>query len=734
MRFIKKTLVFFSVLILITVFSAVCSVAENEPAFEPDYENDPLYIKYLNQPMTMATTSGASKLVHKPAYANYDKVYGIDVSYFQNKIDWKQVKASGIDFAIVRLGYRGYGNGALALDERFLENVTNAKAAGIKVGLYFFTQALNTAEAQQEAEFVLKNIKGMKFEMPIYIDMEEIYFGNSRFDSAKLSYNAKTNICKTFCDTIKNAGYRAGVYASNGYFTYQINGPQLAKNYDIWMADYNRSSSYEGEYQIWQYTGTAQVDGISTPVDMNVLYMKKGPDKVTNLRADGYGDSVTLTWSKSQYAHGYAIYAKDLNTNKITEVTKTTATTKKVTVPFEKTRFYIKAYYNVGKKYAYSGYSTGVSCYQQQLPEVTGYAVSALGSDYVKLTWNKMTSCDGYIVYKYNNEKQKYERVAKTTDSNSVYKFTGLFPATEYNLTIRAYKTVDGKEVTSGYHTAFYATTKPSVVSDFKSSSTTSNSVTLAWKKDTNAQGYIVYRYYSAIQKWVRVTKTDKNIASYKVTGLNAGTVYKFAVKAYITVDGKELASPSYPTTTGYTRPETITGITSSSSDSSIKLSWKKATGVDGYILYQKISGNWKRIALPTLNTFTVKNLKAGTNYSFAIKGYRKVNGREVTSPKYVPYNTSTAPAVVDFTLTAGSKKATVKWSKVTGATGYKVYYKTSSDGKWIGLKTTDNKTTSFTKTGLTSGKTYYFTVKACRTVNGVTYNGKYIKKSVKIK
>jgi len=137
---------------------------------------------------------------------------------------------------------------------------------------------------------------------------------------------------------------------------------------------------------------------------------------------------------------------------------------------------------------------------------------------------------------------------------------------------------------------------------------------------------------------------------------------------------------------------------------------------------------------LPTLNTFTVKNLKPGTNYSFAIKGYRKVNGREVTSPKYIPYKTSTAPAVVDFTLTAGSKKATVKWSKVTGATGYKVYYKTSSDGKWIGLKTTDNKITSFTKTGLTSGKTYYFTVKACRTVNGVTYNGKYIKKSVKIK
>ena len=133
-------------------------------------------------------------------------------------------------------------------------------------------------------------------------------------------------------------------------------------------------------------------------------------------------------------------------------------------------------------------------------------------------------------------------------------------------------------------------------------------------------------------------------------------------------------------------------------------------------------------------NTYTDKKLASGTSYKYAIRAYKIEDGKEVLSPKYPQITTSTNPAAVNFKLTAGSKKATIKWSKVTGATGYKVYYKTSKNGKWIGLKTTNNKTTSYSKSGLTKGKTYYFTVKAYRTVGGKTYNGAFTSKSIKVK
>ena len=180
-----------------------------------------------------------------------------------------------------------------------------------------------------------------------------------------------------------------------------------------------------------------------------------------------------------------------------------------------------------------------------------------------------------------------------------------------------------------------------------------------------------------------------------------------------------------------------VTGFkASTTSANAVKLTWKKSSGANGYVVYRYNTSTKKygRIAKITSNTYTDKKLKSGTNYKYAVRAYRTVNGKELLSPSYPQLTTSTNPATVSFKLTTGSKKATVKWSKVTGASGYKVYYKTSKNGKWIGLKTVNNKTTSYTKTKLASKKTYYFTVKAYRTTGGKTYNGAYTTKSVKIK
>ncbi|MGN1134009.1 MAG: fibronectin type III domain-containing protein [Oscillospiraceae bacterium] len=165
----------------------------------------------------------------------------------------------------------------------------------------------------------------------------------------------------------------------------------------------------------------------------------------------------------------------------------------------------------------------------------------------------------------------------------------------------------------------------------------------------------------------------------------------------------------------------------------SIKLTWSKVTGAKGYDVYQYKSGKWTKIKTTTSTSYTVSKLPSGTSQKFAIKPYTKSGSKTVYGAFSKQLYTSTNPATVNFKLTAGSKKVAVNWNKVTGASGYKVYYKTASSG-WKLLKTVNNSTTSFTKTGLTKGKTYYFTVRAYRTLNGTTYNGAFATKSVKVK
>ena len=273
------------------------------------------------------------------------------------------------------------------------------------------------------------------------------------------------------------------------------------------------------------------------------------------------------------------------------------------------------------------------------------------------------------------------------------------------------------------------------VVTGFKAAATNANAIKLTWKKVSGAQGYILYKYDNTKKTWARVVKTTTNSNTYTVNKLSSGTSYKFAIRAYKTVNGKEIVSAIYPTLTTVTKPANVSGFkVSSTSTNSIKLTWNKVKGATGYTLYQQKNGKWTKVKSLTGTSYTVPKLKVGTTYKFAVKAYKKIGNSLITSPSFPTVSTSTNPATVNFKLSAGSKKATVKWSKVTGATGYKVYYKTSKNGSWKCLKTANNKTTSYTKTGLTKGKTYYFTVKAYRTVGGKTYNGSYVAKSVKVK
>lgn len=194
------------------------------------------------------------------------------------------------------------------------------------------------------------------------------------------------------------------------------------------------------------------------------------------------------------------------------------------------------------------------------------------------------------------------------------------------------------------------------------------------------------------------------------------------------------IAPPQTPTPAPITVPN-VTGLKASSSAESVKLSWKKVSKADGYRLYQYSGSTWKQIASfkpKTGSSYTVDNLKAATNYRFAVKAFINQNGKLVLSKSYASIYTSTNPKAVNFTASAGRKKVTLSWKKVKGAASYRVCYKTSQKGAWKTLKNT--KSTKFTKKNLKSKKTYYFTVKACKTYKGKTYAGSSKTKKVTVK
>lgn len=199
-------------------------------------------------------------------------VPGIDVSSHQGEIDWQQVKEAGIEFAIIRLGYRGYVTGELAVDECFVQNVEGAQAAGIDVGVYFFSQALNEEEAVEEAEFVLEQLEAYEITYPVIFDWEEVSSTSARTN--EMNMLLLTACAKAFCERVEEAGLRGGVYFNQAYGYQQFNLQSL-KDHIFWLAQYEETPTFVYDFQLWQYTNEGSVPGISTNVDLNICFWNK---------------------------------------------------------------------------------------------------------------------------------------------------------------------------------------------------------------------------------------------------------------------------------------------------------------------------------------------------------------------------------------------------------------------------------------------------------------------------
>lgn len=199
----------------------------------------------------------------------YSTKTGIDVSSFQREIDWKQVKESGIDFAIIRCGYRGATEGKLHEDNMFKENIEGALKNNIDVGVYFYSTATTEKELQEEIDFVLELIQDYSLEFPVCYDME--YFNeNDRLTS--LSKEKKTQFALDFCKAMEKEGYRTLIYGNKHWLENEFDLDKI-KKYDLWYAAYIEKPELNAHFKMWQYSNSGQIDGISTNVDLN-LYIE----------------------------------------------------------------------------------------------------------------------------------------------------------------------------------------------------------------------------------------------------------------------------------------------------------------------------------------------------------------------------------------------------------------------------------------------------------------------------
>ena len=204
---------------------------------------------------------------------DYEGVPGIDVSSYQEDIDWDAVKESGIEFAIIRVGYRGYKSGELDLDNCFVEHLEGALAAGLEVGVYFFSQALSPEEAKEEAVFVLEQIKDYPITYPVVYDWEEID-GATDARTNEMNMLMLTSCAQAFCETIKAGGYEPCIYFNQAYGYQQFNLLSLEEHM-FWLAEYDPFPSFAYHFHMWQYTNEGVVPGIEGHVDMNIAFRIK---------------------------------------------------------------------------------------------------------------------------------------------------------------------------------------------------------------------------------------------------------------------------------------------------------------------------------------------------------------------------------------------------------------------------------------------------------------------------
>ena len=369
------------------------------------------------------------------------------------------------------------------------------------------------------------------------------------------------------------------------------------------------------------------------------------------------------------------------------------------------------------------------------LASVSGVKLAGRAADALRVSWNRNTSADGYIVEIYKDGA--WARAGKiTTDSTTDFKVTGLKASTFYKFRVRAYKMSGNTAVYSDYGTTLTARTNPSVIKGEKLAGRAADALRINWDRNTSADGYIVEIYKDGA--WSRAVKTTNNsITTYRAEGLKASTVYKLRVRAY-KMDGTAAYYGNYSAeVTARTNPSVIKGakLAGRAADA-LRISWERNTSADGYIVEVYKDGAWSRagkITTDSTTDFRVTGLKASTVYKLRVRAY-KMSGTVAYYGNYSAEVTArTNPSVMTGVKIGGTAKDALRinWSKNTSAQGYIV--EMAQNGKWVRVaKITDNSTTTFRKAGLAKNTSYRFRVCAYHMSGSTPLYGTYVSVSGK--
>ncbi|MCI5856505.1 MAG: fibronectin type III domain-containing protein [Agathobacter sp.] len=604
------------------------------------YADDGSFTLTSDSPFTDLTYS------HEEKFDGQELFHGIDVSKWQNTIDWAACKEAGVDFAIIRVGYRKLETGELLEDPTYKQNIKGALDNGINVGVYVFSQALTTKEAREEAKFLIKRVKKYDVTLPLVIDYEGgSYTANGKsypgrleqaYANGTVDKTSATKTVRAFCKYVKNAGYIPMIYANSNYLVNKIDGEALGKSYKIWQARYAQSTDpnngylyYPGSYEYWQYSDSGYIGSLK--VDCNFLY-KDFDIKTKAPSVSGQGAvSVDLEWNRTDDAIGYRIYRLNPDTGKYTKVgtTRDNFYTDEGLDPATEYTYKIRAYWKFSGKNYNAKYSSVVSTSTTTLP-VTKFEVTKRTATTMTLGWKAVSKAKGYVIYQYNPDTDEYDEIATVKGKkNTTYKVTGLETGTEYQFIVCAYTTYDGEQLLSDDSEELFAITNPGMVAKLAVSARTTDSLTLKWTKQSGVDGYMVYRYNEDTGKWTKLGSATKN--KFKDTALEAGKVYRYRVRAYKEYDGTTYYGAYSDELSTTTTPAVPTGLSiTDRTKKSVTLTWNRDKNAKGYLVYRynEELGDYEKIATIKSNkmtSYTDTGLAKGTAYEYKIRAY-KVN------------------------------------------------------------------------------------------------------------
>lgn len=396
----------------------------------------------LTDSLSTSSPFTSSTYNHADVFDGMNVYHGIDVSYHNGNIDWDSVAADGVEYAFIRAGYRGYGNGSLQQDSKFTAYAADAASAGIPIGVYYFTEASDEEESIEEANDCIRMIQenNINVTLPIALDYEYQYNAAGQLVSPKagLSKAEATANCQAFCDTIAAAGYTPIIYANSYDLTKRIDGAALAENYGIWLANYTTTTTYSGTYQIWQYTSSGSVDGISGKVDCNFWYTKGDlgiatpPKKTYDLKTATVDTIPTQLYTGKQIKPALTI---KMGSKTLTAGTHYTAAYTNNINPG-------KATVTISGKGSYTG--TLTKTFKIKPAAVTSLTAETTASK-ITLDWNGSEAYSGYEIYRTTTYDGSFKKI-KTINNGDTMEWTNksLSKEREYTYKIRAFAKVDG--------------------------------------------------------------------------------------------------------------------------------------------------------------------------------------------------------------------------------------------------------------------------------------------------